>query len=83
MLAPSSASIPLVSASLVLDWLDDGDEIALLDMREHGEYGEGHPFFAVHLPYSQLETEVLRLVPRREARTVLSALADAATRRSV
>jgi len=59
------------SALTVQQWLGDGDEIALLDVREHGQYGEGHPFFAVHAPYSRLETEVARLVPRRTTRIVL------------
>ncbi len=42
-------------------------EIAFLDVREHGQYGEGHPFFAVPCPYSRLEIAVPALVPRRSA----------------
>jgi rhodanese-related sulfurtransferase len=44
--------------------LHAGGEIALLDVREHGQYGEGHPFLAVPCPYSRLETSVGALVPR-------------------
>ena len=44
------------SAETVKPLLTDGGEIAFLDVREHGQYGEGHPFFAVNLPYSRLET---------------------------
>ncbi len=73
--APASARplahAPLVSAATLHQWLQDGRELALLDIREHGQYGEGHPFFAVHAGYSRLETEVARLVPRRATRTVL------------
>ncbi len=39
-------------------------EIALLDVREHGQFGESHLFHAVPLPYSRLELDVGRLVPR-------------------
>lgn len=52
-------------------WLHDGGEIALLDVREHGQYGEAHPFYAVPLPYSRLELDIARLVPRPDTRVVL------------
>ncbi|WP_144640321.1 rhodanese-like domain-containing protein [Bordetella genomosp. 13] len=52
-------------------WLHDGREIALLDVREHGQYGESHLFYAVNAPYSQLEFEAARLVPRRTTRVVV------------
>ncbi|MDM0037592.1 rhodanese-like domain-containing protein [Variovorax sp. J22G21] len=67
----SRAFAPVISATTLHLWLQDGRELALLDIREHGQYGEGHPFFAVHAAYSRLETEVGRLVPRRATRTVL------------
>ncbi|MDH3231285.1 MAG: rhodanese-like domain-containing protein [Alphaproteobacteria bacterium] len=51
--------------------LAGGGEIAFLDVREHGQYGEGHPFLAVPAPYSRLEAVVPRLVPRRETPVVL------------
>ncbi len=46
-------------------------ELAFLDIREHGQYGHGHPFFAISCPYSRLEPEVLRLVPRRNTPIVI------------
>ncbi|MDO9023702.1 rhodanese-like domain-containing protein [Zwartia sp.] len=52
-------------------WIHDGDEIALLDVREHGQYGEEHLFYVVSIPYSKLEIEVQRLVPRKTVRLVL------------
>jgi len=58
------------------EWLHDGTEIALLDVREHGVYGEAHLFYSVNVPYSRLEFEVLRLVPRTATRTVLVASDD-------
>lgn len=38
-------------------------ELAFLDVREVGQFGEAHPLFAVPLPYSRLEIDVPRLVP--------------------
>ncbi|MGJ7609453.1 MULTISPECIES: rhodanese-like domain-containing protein [unclassified Variovorax] len=69
--AATSTPATAISAATLHQWLQDGRELALLDIREHGQYGEGHPFFAVHAGYSRLETEVARLVPRRATRTVL------------
>lgn len=51
--------------------LSDGNEIALLDVREHGQYGEGHPFFSVNCPFSTLEFQVQGLVPCTGARVVV------------
>lgn len=52
-------------------WLHDRGEIALLDLREQGQYGEAHLFYAVPLPYSRLELEIGRLVPNRRTRVVV------------
>lgn len=47
------------------------EEIAFVDVREHGQYGEGHPFFVVNLPYSRLELTVSSLIPRQTVKIVL------------
>ena len=60
-----------VSPTQLKKWLHDGKEIALLDVREHGQYGEEHLFYVVSTPYSKLESEVLRLAPRKDVRMVL------------
>jgi rhodanese-related sulfurtransferase len=60
-----------VDARTLKAWLSDGREIALLDVREHGEYGMGHLFFAAPLPYSRFELGLPGLVPNRSARLVL------------
>jgi cystathionine beta-lyase len=52
-------------------WLFDAQEIALFDVREHGQYGEAHLFFGVNLPYSRLELEVRRLAPNPQVRLVI------------
>src|SRR5581483_8990250 len=44
----------------------------LLDVREEGRHGDGHPLLAVSLPYSRLELDIARLVPRRSCRIVLA-----------
>ncbi|MBN9279703.1 MAG: hypothetical protein J0I57_19010, partial [Hyphomicrobium sp.] len=63
--------VKAISARTVKTMLSDGEEIALLDVRETGQYADGHPFFAVPLAYSRLEIDLERLVPRRSARIVL------------
>ncbi|MDQ8023419.1 MAG: rhodanese-like domain-containing protein [Moraxellaceae bacterium] len=58
-------------------WLNDGDELALLDVREPGQFGEGHAFFAINLPYSRLEADAPARLPRRDVRIVLIGADDA------
>ncbi|MEG0000573.1 rhodanese-like domain-containing protein [Comamonas sp.] len=72
----------LVPATTLRAWLNDGAEIALLDVREAGQFGEGHPFFAIPAAYSQLENEVPRLVPRRDTRIVLLDAGDGVAERA-
>lgn len=60
-----------VSPRDLKNMLHDGGEIALLDVREDGQFGEGHLLFATPLPYSRLESGIATLVPRKNARIVL------------
>ncbi len=60
-----------VVPNVLKQWLTDTHEIALLDVREAGYFGFGHLLFAVPLPYSRLELDIVRLVPRHSARIVL------------
>ncbi|WP_158553206.1 MULTISPECIES: rhodanese-like domain-containing protein [Mesorhizobium] len=46
-------------------------EVALLDVREHGQFGEGHPFLAVPCPFSTLEFAIGDLVPRVSVSIIL------------
>ncbi|HVB16512.1 MAG TPA: rhodanese-like domain-containing protein, partial [Stellaceae bacterium] len=66
-------------------WLGDGGEIAFVDVREEGQHGAGHPLLAVNVPYSRLEIDIGRLVPRRSCRIALiddgDGVADKAARR--
>ena len=60
-----------ISAETLKPLLTDGGEIAFIDVREHGQYGEGHPFFSVNIPYSVFETVVGAMLPSRSVRCVL------------
>jgi rhodanese-related sulfurtransferase len=78
MTAPMTATLTAAEArTMPVDpptlkgWLSDGHEIALLDVREHGQYGMGHLFFAVPLPYSRFELGLGALAPNRAVRLVL------------
>ena len=63
--------------------LHDGGELALLDVREDGQFGEGHLLFATPLPYSRLEPGIPALVPRKSARIVLCDDGDGVAERAV
>jgi rhodanese-related sulfurtransferase len=71
-----------VDAGTLKAWLSDGGEIALIDVREHGQYGEAHPFFAVSLPYSRFELGLPALVPNPATRMVLCDGADGVAERA-
>jgi rhodanese-related sulfurtransferase len=52
--------------------LDDGDEIAVLDVREEGVFArDGHLLHAANLPLSHLEMRVTALLPRATVRIVV------------
>src|SRR5688572_9120181 len=52
--------------------LDDGGEIALLDVREEGVYArDGHILLASNLPLSHLELRAPTLLPRKTVRIVV------------
>lgn len=76
-----------VSPQILHDWLGQSAELAVLDVREAGEFGLGHLLFAVPVPYSRFEFELEQLVPRRATRLVLcddgrSRVAEHAARRA-
>lgn len=72
-----------VSPSDLKNMLHDGAELALLDVREEGQFGEGHLLFATPLPYSRLELGISALVPRKSARIVLCDDGDGIAERGV
>jgi rhodanese-related sulfurtransferase len=66
-----TAAIASVSPNELADWLEDLEEIALIDVREQGDYAQGHLLFASSLPLSRLELMVERAIPRKSTRIVL------------
>lgn len=71
-----------VDARTVKGWLTDGREIAFIDVREYGQYGEGHPFLVVPVPFSRFEPELVRLVPNVNVRLVLLDAGDGVAERA-
>ena len=69
--APPQVKAPLVEAGELKAMLRDGEEIALVDVREEGPFSQGHLFYAVSVPLSRLEPRFAAVVPRRTARIVL------------
>ena len=63
--------LPTVTALELNDSLQSGDEIALIDLRETGKYAAAHPVLAVSIPFRDLETRAVQLVPRRSTPTVI------------
>ncbi|MEM7250879.1 MAG: rhodanese-like domain-containing protein [Pseudomonadota bacterium] len=72
----------LIPPQAVKTHLSSNHELAFLDVREAGQYGESHPFFAINVPYSQLERLVPTLVPNREVMVVLIDGADGVAERA-
>ncbi|MGH8618383.1 MAG: rhodanese-like domain-containing protein [Burkholderiales bacterium] len=60
-----------IAPGLLKQKLHGSAELALLDVREAGQFGESHLLFATPLPYSQLELDIGALVPRKTAPVVL------------
>lgn len=60
-----------ISPQALRECLTDGQEFALVDVREEGVFLSGHLFWAVCIPLSHLEMRAWDLIPRRETRIVL------------
>ena len=63
--------VKTVDAKTLKGMINDGGELALLDVREEGQFGVAHMLYAIPVPYSVLEMRLGQLVPRRSTRTVL------------
>ncbi|MFM7972725.1 MAG: rhodanese-like domain-containing protein, partial [Betaproteobacteria bacterium] len=57
-------SLRCLNANQVYLMLDSEVEWALLDVREEGAFDTGHPFWAVNVPLSHIESRISGLVPR-------------------
>ena len=67
----SNAAFPRVNPQALRAMLNDGHELALLDVREEGVFAARHMLTAACLPLSRLELGLERLVPRRGTRIAL------------
>ena len=66
-----SAEARQISAGALAGMMCDGGEIALVDVREAGQFGLGHMLHAISAPYSRLELKIPGLVPNPRVRLVL------------
>jgi rhodanese-related sulfurtransferase len=65
-------AFPQVSATALKTMESDGKEIAIIDPREEGVFGEAHLLYAVNLPLSKLELNIFRMIPRKTTRIILT-----------
>ena len=72
----------LVDAGALKAMLADGQELAIVDLREELIFSQGHLLFARSVPLSRLELKFARLVPRRGTRIVLCDAADGLVERA-
>lgn len=60
-----------ISKDTFRNWLEDGKELAVLDIRDPAIVGYASPLFATNLPADRVVNELGRFVPRKAVRTVL------------
>jgi rhodanese-related sulfurtransferase len=60
-----------INPFIVRSMLGDGEELALIDLREELIFSQNHLLWARSAPLSRLELKFARLVPRRDTRIVL------------
>lgn len=70
LLSPSQRNHTMqrIDAHTLRSWITDGQELALLDAREEGEFGASHLFWAVPCPLSKREIRARALLPRLSTR---------------
>lgn len=59
------------SAQTILQALRQGQEVALIDLRDEAQFASGHPLFAANIAFSRLEIEIGDRVPRLSAPVTL------------
>ena len=61
-----------ISRDTFRQWLGDGEELAVIDIREPAVVGYASPLFATNLPAERVRSEIGTFVPRKGVRTVLA-----------
>jgi rhodanese-related sulfurtransferase len=69
--SPAAAALRPLAPAAVKAMLTDGQELALIDLREEMIFSQSHLLFARSVPLSRLELKFAGLVPRRSTRIVL------------
>jgi rhodanese-related sulfurtransferase len=62
---------PLRQAAEILDALRQQQEVAIVDVRDEALFATAHPLFAVNIPLSKLELELLDRIPQRSTAITL------------
>jgi len=70
-----------ISRDTFRTWLADGQELAVLDIRDPAVVGYASPLFATNLPAERVKGELGLFVPRKVVRTVLADAGDGAAAR--
>lgn len=73
MNAAPTEDVRAIAARDLKSMIEGTGELAILDLREEGTFGDGHLLFAVPAPLSRLEMRIDDLVPRKDAPIVLVA----------
>jgi rhodanese-related sulfurtransferase len=60
-----------INVASLQSWLGDGEELAVLDIRDRDAVGYASPLFATNLPAAEVTESLQVYVPRKEVRTVL------------
>ena len=60
----SDKSLLIRDAQQILNALNAGEELALVDAREEVPFASGHPLFAVNISVSKLDIEILNRIPQ-------------------
>ncbi len=71
-----------IAAPSLKSLLSEMGELALIDVREPGQFGDGHLFFAVPLAYSRFELGLPTLVPNKSVRLILCDAGDGVAERA-
>ena len=71
MTVPNQSRVRPLDPRAVKAMLGDGDELALVDLREELVFSRNHLLWARSIPLSRLELRFARLVPRLSTRIVL------------
>lgn len=62
-----------IAAATLLEMIRSGDELAIIDLREKGQFGLGHLLHAANIAYSDLEHQVPLRLPRLSVQICLIA----------